>query len=75
MKGLKAIFAANPDIKAQVVAYGTPAEEGGGGKVVMIEKGCFTDMDFCMMSHPAPINTMTFSFLAVCQLKIVYNGR
>eukprot|EP00112_Aurelia_sp_Birch-Aquarium-sp1_P016869 Seg3858.8 transcript_id=Seg3858.8/GoldUCD/mRNA.D3Y31 product="Peptidase M20 domain-containing protein 2" protein_id=Seg3858.8/GoldUCD/D3Y31 len=73
--GLKAILVANPDIKAQVVAYGTPAEEGGGGKVIMIEKGCFADMDFCMMSHPAPVNAMILSFLAVSQLKIVYNGK
>ena len=33
---------------------GTPAEEGGGGKVKMIDSGCYSDLDFCMMVHPAP---------------------
>ena len=72
--GLKAILEANPDIKAQVVVFGTPAEEGGGGKVLMINKGCFDDMDICMMSHPAPFDSVVFPCLAVCTLKIVYHG-
>ena len=71
---MKAILEANPDIKAQVVVFGTPAEEGGGGKVIMINKGCFDDMDICMMSHPAPFDSVIFPCLAVCTLKIVYHG-
>ena len=71
---MKAILESNPDIKAQVVVFGTPAEEGGGGKVVMINKGCFDDMDICMMSHPAPADSVIFPCLATCSLKIVYHG-
>ena len=40
----------------------------------MIEKGCFDDMDFCMMSHPTPIDSVIFHCLATCQLKVVYHG-
>ena len=31
---------------------GTPAEEGGGGKVNLINHGAFQDIDFAMMVHP-----------------------
>src|SRR5438132_3419163 len=36
----------------EVVFLGTPAEEGGGGKVKMIDAGCFEGLDAAMMYHP-----------------------
>ena len=33
---------------------GTPAEEGGGGKVFMIERGRFNRVDVAIMAHPGP---------------------
>nr|GAT45709.1 aminoacylase 1-like protein 2 [Mycena chlorophos] len=42
------------DIPGKVVLLGTPAEEGGGGKVILLEKGGYADMDLCLMCHPAP---------------------
>lgn len=33
--------------------YGCPAEEGGGGKVVMVEKGAFKDVDIAITWHPS----------------------
>ena len=35
-----------------LVVMGTPAEEGGGGKVKLIEAGAFDDIDAAMMLHP-----------------------
>lgn len=32
---------------------GTPAEEGGGGKIIMIDKGVFDDVDVAMVVHPS----------------------
>ena len=32
---------------------GTPAEEGGGGKIIMVEKGVFDDVDVAMIVHPS----------------------
>ncbi|CAG8962114.1 hypothetical protein HYFRA_00005157 [Hymenoscyphus fraxineus] len=40
-------------IPGRVRLLGTPAEEGGGGKLVLIEKGAYRDVDACMMLHPA----------------------
>ncbi|TDL23869.1 hypothetical protein BD410DRAFT_786535 [Rickenella mellea] len=42
------------DISGRIVLLGTPAEEGGGGKITLIERGGFKDMDVCLMSHPGP---------------------
>lgn len=44
---------------------GTPAEEGGGGKILMIDSGAFSDVDVAMMSHPFPANGTTPACLAV----------
>ncbi|EGN96673.1 hypothetical protein SERLA73DRAFT_184799 [Serpula lacrymans var. lacrymans S7.3] len=42
------------NVPGKVVLLGTPAEEGGGGKVILLERGGYTDMDVCVMCHPAP---------------------
>jgi aminobenzoyl-glutamate utilization protein B len=36
--------------------YGTPAEEGGGGKVYMIRAGLFADVDAVLSWHPGSSN-------------------
>lgn len=60
----------------RVVILGTPAEEGGGGKVKMIDNGCFDDLDFCAMVHPVPNGSdMSFPpFLACSSLTVTYTG-
>lgn len=36
--------------------YGTPAEEGGAGKVYMVREGLFKDVDVVLHWHPSPSN-------------------
>jgi len=36
--------------------YGTPAEEGGAGKVYMVRAGLFNDADVVMHWHPSDVN-------------------
>lgn len=36
--------------------YGTPAEEGGSGKVYMVREGLFKDVDVAIHWHPSPVN-------------------
>ena len=43
---------------------GTPAEEGGGGKVDMVNAKCFDDIDAVLMAHPAPIDAGMITWLA-----------
>lgn len=37
--------------------YGTPAEEGGSGKVYMVREGLFKDVDGVINWHPGPVNS------------------
>ena len=39
--------------------FGTPAEEGGGGKVYMIRAGLFRDVDAVISWHPGDVNQVT----------------
>jgi aminobenzoyl-glutamate utilization protein B len=39
-----------------VRVYGTPAEEGGSGKVYMVRAGLFNDTDAVMHWHPSDVN-------------------
>src|SRR5688572_1802589 len=54
--GLGAALALAPladEVGGRLAVLGTPAEEGGGGKVFMIERGAFASVDAAMMVHPA----------------------
>lgn len=54
--------------------YGTPAEEGGGGKIKMIEQNVFDEADVCMMVHPAAIEIPAPIFLAADKVNFVFQG-
>ncbi|TEB36562.1 hypothetical protein FA13DRAFT_1622993 [Coprinellus micaceus] len=38
----------------KVILLGTPAEESGGGKIILLERGAYKEMDVCIMCHPGP---------------------
>ena len=63
------------DLCGRVLVVGTPAEEGGGGKVIMCDAGVFKDVDFAMMIHPHKRNLIQRGGLAVKHLKIEYFGK
>ena len=50
--GVVAVMSQNPDVPGRVRALGTPAEEGGGGKIKLIDAGAYDDVDACLMTHP-----------------------
>ena len=58
-----------------VRVVGTPAEEGGGGKVVMLERGVFDDVHVAMMVHPWPTDRLEATCLAVSHFDVEYTGR
>lgn len=62
-------------LNGQVRVIGTPAEEGGGGKVRMIRKGAFEGVDAALMIHPAGSEVERITSLAIEQMKISYTGR
>ena len=40
-------------LPGRIVVIGTPAEEGGGGKIRLLDAGVFNDVDVCLSSHPS----------------------
>ena len=58
----------------RVRIQGTPAEEGGGGKVFMIRRGAFDGIDAAMMVHPADHELPTLTTLAIHTLRVEYRG-
>ena len=40
--------------------YGTPAEEGGSGKVYMVRDGLFKDVDVVLHWHPSSMNSASY---------------
>ncbi len=55
--------------------YGTPAEEGGGGKVYMVKAGLFDDVDAVLHWHPASLNSANAaSSLANNSTKFRFHG-
>lgn len=55
--------------------FGAPAEEYGGGKVLMIEAGLFDDTDVAMMIHPTPYSSAECHVLAIGDLDVTFTGR
>ena len=45
-----------PKLAGTLVVLGTPAEEGGGGKILMVERHVFDQIDYAMMIHPSTKN-------------------
>ena len=47
------LFPLVDEFGGKITFIGTPAEEGGGGKVIMLENGAFDGLDTAMIIHPA----------------------
>ncbi len=58
-----------------VEVLGTPAEEGGGGKVLMLERGAFDDAHLAMMVHPWPEDRLEAQCLAVSHFDVHFEGK
>lgn len=58
-----------------VRVIGTPAEETGGGKVLMLERGVFDDVGMALMVHPGPFDITGATSLALADIAVSYTGR
>jgi amidohydrolase len=63
------------DVGLTVSVIGTPAEEGGAGKVLLLDRGAFEGVHMAMMVHPAPLDILAAPFLAAQQFQVRYTGR
>lgn len=70
-----ALSAVADELGVTVEVYGTPAEEGGGGKIEMLERGVFHGLDLAMMAHPAPVDVAEAEPFAVSHSEVTYRGK
>jgi amidohydrolase len=61
--------------KGTVKVLGSPAEEGGGGKITLIEQGVFEGIDAAVMFHPSTRTAVTHYALANSRLTFVFHGK
>ncbi|MGH2633910.1 MAG: M20 family metallopeptidase [Tepidiformaceae bacterium] len=70
-----ALKAALGEGNGTVVLLGSPAEEGGGGKALMIERGALEGIDAALMLHPAPIGNALPHMIAAEHLEVRFHGK
>lgn len=62
-------------VKGTLRYYGTPAEEGGDGKVYMLRAGLFKDTDVVLQWHPGDRNAVSNGgMLAIVSAKFIFHG-
>jgi amidohydrolase len=62
------------ELGLKVVLVGTPAEEAGGGKVLLLNAGAFDDIAAAVMLHPGPLDIAAARSLALSQVAVRYRG-
>jgi amidohydrolase len=69
------LLAVRDELPGRVVVLGTPAEEGGGGKVKLIDAGQFADIDGAMMFHPYDRDLLWKPALACDEVEFRFTGQ
>ena len=63
------------DLGLRVVLLGTPAEEAGGGKALLLQAGVFDDVAVAVMVHPGPTDIAAARSLALSEAIVDYRGK
>jgi len=58
-----------------VQVFGTPAEENGGGKILMLDAGLFAGTHLAMMVHPSNVDRVHAHVLAGGDLRVDFTGK
>jgi len=61
--------------KGRVQVIGTPAEEGGGGKITLIKAGVFKDVDAAMMIHGFDRTLLHQDLLGIARATLEFSGK
>jgi amidohydrolase len=71
-----ALVQARPELAAgRLAVVGTPAEEGGGGKIRLAEAGVFQGFDAALMVHPSPANLPGMDLLGRIKFRLEFFGQ
>ncbi len=69
-----ALAAIADDLPGEIVFLGTPAEERGSGKQIMIDDGLFEGIDAALLYHPCDRNHVEIHPLASEDADVVFTG-
>lgn len=58
-----------------LIVYGTPAEEGGGGKMIMLDEGFIKDIDIALMMHGGPATQVDVKSMALSSRFVKFHGK
>ncbi len=70
-----AVKRALPNLEGTIQVIGTPAEEGGGGKVIMTNAGVFQGLDAAIIMHPKDETYLDRGSLAVSHFDVEFFGK
>ncbi len=63
------------ELPGRVLILGTPAEEGGSGKIHLLKQGAFDGIDATMLVHPSARTMVTRGSLATVRLTLEFFGK
>ncbi|HSS36554.1 MAG TPA: M20 family metallopeptidase [Patescibacteria group bacterium] len=63
------------ELPGEIVFLGTPAEERGSGKGIMIRDGLFDGLEAALLYHPSDITTVECRLLASEDVYVTFHGR
>ncbi|MGH3732661.1 MAG: M20 family metallopeptidase [Acidimicrobiales bacterium] len=63
------------ELNLRVTLLGTPSEEGGGGKIDLLNAGYFDDEHMALMVHPFASERLDAICLAVEHFDVIYTGK
>ena len=69
-----ALASISDELPGEIVFFGTPAEERGSGKQIMIDDGLFEGIDAALLFHPCDRNHVQSFPLASEDVEVVYHG-
>jgi amidohydrolase len=63
-----------PALSGSIELFGTPAEEGGGGKIKLLQGGAFEGIDAAMMFHPFDRDVLAHPALSTMRIQAACHG-
>jgi amidohydrolase len=63
------------ELKGEILVIGTPGEENLGGKIILLERGVFKDVDASLMVHPTNETRIQAKTLAAQPMEFEFRGK
>jgi amidohydrolase len=62
-------------LPGKVIVIGSPAEEGGGGKILLAERGTYDGLAAVLQTHPADRHRLSGPTIGLATMKVEFRGR